>query len=135
MEMCYNGALVMPENYAIIADEEMTYIDGGIAVPNWLVGGAINLAISALFASLGGVLAKGAANNIAAAIRAAGRGAVEAKIRTYVQRAAGFTIASWVCGWIPSAMTLFGAIVDPGGSIAGWLDSKDSKPNNGYLNI
>lgn len=29
MEMCYDGALVMPKNYATVNDEEMTYIDAG----------------------------------------------------------------------------------------------------------
>ena len=30
MEMCYDGALVMPNNYVAISEEEMTYIDGGL---------------------------------------------------------------------------------------------------------
>lgn len=29
MEMCYDGALVMPKNYAVVNEEEMTYVDGG----------------------------------------------------------------------------------------------------------
>ena len=29
MEMSYNGALVMPGNYAVVSNEEMEYIDGG----------------------------------------------------------------------------------------------------------
>jgi len=29
MEMCYYGALVMPKNYAVVTEEEMTYVDGG----------------------------------------------------------------------------------------------------------
>lgn len=29
MEMCYNGALVMPSNYAVMDEEEMTYVEGG----------------------------------------------------------------------------------------------------------
>ena len=31
MEMCYDGALVMPKNYAVVNEEEMTYVDGGIS--------------------------------------------------------------------------------------------------------
>lgn len=27
--MCYDGALVMPNNYAVVNEEEMTYVDGG----------------------------------------------------------------------------------------------------------
>lgn len=29
MEMCYDGALVMPTNYAIMNEDEMTYVEGG----------------------------------------------------------------------------------------------------------
>ncbi len=29
MEMCYDGALVMPSSYVVMNEEEMTYLDGG----------------------------------------------------------------------------------------------------------
>ena len=29
MEMCYDGTLVMPSSYAIMNEEEMTYLEGG----------------------------------------------------------------------------------------------------------
>ena len=29
MEMCYDGALVMPSSYAVMDAEEMTYVEGG----------------------------------------------------------------------------------------------------------
>ena len=29
MEMCYDGALVMPSNYAVMNEEEMMYVEGG----------------------------------------------------------------------------------------------------------
>ncbi len=29
MEMCYEGAFLMPSNYAIMDEEEMTYVEGG----------------------------------------------------------------------------------------------------------
>lgn len=29
MEMCYEGALVMPSSYAVMSEEEMTYVEGG----------------------------------------------------------------------------------------------------------
>ena len=31
MEICYDGALVMPKNYAVVDEEEMTYVDGGVS--------------------------------------------------------------------------------------------------------
>ena len=30
MEMCYDGALVMPSSYAVMNEEEMTYVEGGV---------------------------------------------------------------------------------------------------------
>lgn len=30
MEMCYDGALVMPSSYAVMDAEEMTYVEGGV---------------------------------------------------------------------------------------------------------
>ena len=29
MEMCYDGALVMPSSYAVMYEDEMTYVEGG----------------------------------------------------------------------------------------------------------
>lgn len=29
MEMCYDGTLVMPNSYAVMSEEEMTYVEGG----------------------------------------------------------------------------------------------------------
>ena len=29
MEMCYDGALVMPSNYAVMDEDEMSYVEGG----------------------------------------------------------------------------------------------------------
>ena len=30
MDMCYDGALVMPSSYAVIGEEEMMYVEGGL---------------------------------------------------------------------------------------------------------
>lgn len=31
MEMCYDGALVMPSHYAVMDEDEMMYVEGGIS--------------------------------------------------------------------------------------------------------
>ena len=31
MEMCYDGTLVLPSSYAVMDEEEMTYVEGGSA--------------------------------------------------------------------------------------------------------
>lgn len=40
MEMCYDGTLVMPSSYAVMSEDEMTYVEGGDAkrLKNNLVG-------------------------------------------------------------------------------------------------
>lgn len=32
MDMCYDGTLVMPSSYAVMDEEEMTYLEGGISL-------------------------------------------------------------------------------------------------------
>lgn len=32
MDMCYDGALVLPSSYAVMNENEMNYVEGGIAV-------------------------------------------------------------------------------------------------------
>ena len=32
MEKAYNGTLVMPKNFVVVDEEEMTYVDGGIGL-------------------------------------------------------------------------------------------------------
>ena len=32
MEMCYNGALVMPHDYTVVNDNEMEYVNGGAQI-------------------------------------------------------------------------------------------------------
>ena len=34
MELCYDGALVMPSNYSIMNEDEMTYVEGGFYISN-----------------------------------------------------------------------------------------------------
>ena len=32
MEMCYDGVLIMPSSYAVMNDDEMTYVEGGFYI-------------------------------------------------------------------------------------------------------
>lgn len=38
MEMCYDATLVMPSIYAVMEEEEMTYVEGGWCIENKLWG-------------------------------------------------------------------------------------------------
>lgn len=50
MEMCYDGALVMPKSYALMNEDEMTYVDGGYYLDNATCQGIL-FAIGATAAS------------------------------------------------------------------------------------
>lgn len=47
MDMCYDGALVLPSSYAVMDEEEMCYTEGGIAVTTvqqlYIVGTVITI--------------------------------------------------------------------------------------------
>ncbi len=68
MEMCYDGALVMPKSYALMNEDEMTYVEGGwdgeVFVNN--LKGAYNGFREAKLALLAGGLTLGAIAKTAA---------------------------------------------------------------------
>ena len=55
MEMCYDGALVMPSSYAVMDEDEMTYVEGGISL-SWSTVIKIGQAIIAVCGAVGTVL-------------------------------------------------------------------------------
>ncbi|MBQ5473390.1 MAG: hypothetical protein IIT65_01550, partial [Lachnospiraceae bacterium] len=62
MEMCYDGALVMPSSYAVMDEEEMTYVEGGLCkkysgATGWAVA-SILTSTGASFQAIGGWLSK-----------------------------------------------------------------------------
>lgn len=53
MEMCYDGALVMPGSYAVMSEDEMTYVEGGSSGNGFwnkasTIGTAINIIVKLL---------------------------------------------------------------------------------------
>lgn len=69
MEMCYDGALVMPSSYAVMDEEEMMYVEGGKF--SWAA--AKGLAVTALTAVVSGIVGYGVKKScIGAAMKAAG---------------------------------------------------------------
>lgn len=57
MELCYDGALVMPSSYAVMDEEEMMYVEGGIGVE--AVCAIITTALAAGGATYGAGMAVG----------------------------------------------------------------------------
>lgn len=56
MEMCYDGALVMPRNYAVMSEDEMMYVEGGMSTKD---KSAIIVSVVAVGAALGFAIAVG----------------------------------------------------------------------------
>lgn len=91
------------------------------------------LAISALFGGVGFFTGKVAAGYFAKA--AARKMFAEQLSKQLFAKGVATKAVSVICGYIPSALTLMGAVVDPGKAFAELLDSWDKKPNNGYFDI
>lgn len=53
MDMCYDGTLVMPSSYAVMEDDEMSYVEGGKAYSVSAVAKVINTATTVLTAVAG----------------------------------------------------------------------------------
>lgn len=105
--MCYTAALKMPSSYAVMNEEEMTYLEGGVGIPNWLVAGALNLAIDTVV--LGGVAM--AAKHFSK------------EFSKYGASAAGFHVSE----------VFRKKLIVKG--VANLMDSKQCKPSNGWLDI
>ena len=53
MDMCYDGALVMPGSFAVMCEDEMTYVEGG---KTFIINRAkINKAAKKVWSTIGGV--------------------------------------------------------------------------------
>lgn len=129
--MTYDGALVMPKNFVSVDEEEMTYVDGGAGIPNWVVAGAINVGISHVMGGIAGGLKSVAA---AANKAALGQHFTQAAIKELTKIGMAYTLASQLTGIFSVVMTFIGALFDPGSYIATQLDARDKNPNNGLCN-
>ena len=76
MEVCYDGALVMPSSYAVMDAEEMTYVEGGRYISRGIVAAAIDW-IGLLFCPY------------FAPLKFAGRSAAKALVKVYLPKLAG----------------------------------------------
>lgn len=131
LALCGNG-MVMPSKYVEINREEMTYIEGGGSVANWIVSGAINLAITAAFGGLGGLFIKKSLASLGQASATLFAKELKAKL---IAAGVAYGAAGTICSAIPTVLTLVGDVLNPGAAVAKWLDSKDYKPSNGYFNF
>lgn len=130
MEMCYDGTLVMPSSYAVMSDEEMTYVEGGKAkvqtAANW-----INAGISAVLAAVGIGFGIG---SILWFIKNSVKGLVVASLNLAIKSVCaslGFSIASGIYGILSSLNSKWTI----GYGLAKYWDKHESgkKKSNGYV--
>lgn len=90
MEMTYGGALVMPSSYAVMDEEEMMYLEGGIEWESSKVANGIDLIVTVLFAVSGVV---SGVNMVREILRRNTKGAIMVLTSTALKWA-GMSIAS-----------------------------------------
>ena len=130
MEMCANGALVMPKSYAVMNEEEMTYVEGG-AIPyvdTNLVAWAIDVgcALAGIYASACGELMGRALISLIKTTWKKCSGKVATILGTTAASAIGIGIGklNQVAGMMISCLS-FGGIIGLGlDALDGTLDSK-----------
>ena len=124
---------MLPSSYAVMDEEEMTYVEGGVVVPTWVVGGAINVAIGLLCGSVSGLCAKAAKGYF---YKASARKMFARNIaKKLMAKGIACSVASAITGSISTVLTFVGGILDPGNYIARYYDRHDKKPNNGWCDI
>ena len=132
MEMCYDGALVMPSSYAVMDENEMMYLEGGVKVSTWIASAAIDIAVTAVLggcaaSALGWLMGKGINKLTSLLIRRGG------KVASYARNILGNGGAAKIQSKLGIAGFVLG-FTSVGGFIANMWDVKDGKIN-GYVNI
>ena len=136
MEMCYDGTLVMPANYAVVSEDEMTYVDGGgkhwynsvdfvagsIDVLLWMLPnlGVVNTALNngGSLSTVLGAVGVGKDKLVGFAVNALKKVGIKKASQKTVERAIGLV-------WVYSRLTI-------GTLIAEGIDSADGC-DDGYL--
>ena len=137
MEMCYDGKLVMPSSYVTMEEEEMSYVEGGwIGAPNWLVGNAINLLIDCIVVGGCRAAAKFFAGQVKKyGAKAAGLCFSKKMKNKLIAKGIASGVAAGICGIAAVGITVLTWAIDPGGSLAAFIDKRDSTGDNGWCTI
>ena len=133
MEMCYDGALVMPSRYAVMDSDEMTYVEGGGIGEHWF--NKKNFVIMTID------VAVAVATGVSGALSAARAKSIwnSCVLRDRITRAAAAKLSGYIGGAFAKlfscALTVVSIIsgVTMGTIIANALDRVDGKRNDGYI--
>ncbi|HGR1604649.1 TPA: SPH_0224 family bacteriocin-like peptide [Streptococcus pneumoniae] len=119
--------LVLPNNYVVLEQEEMMYLDGGFSIPRWPVATAINIAFN-------GVLGGGAISLVRNYIRNYGLRQVTSAIAGAAARYVGVRVANRVAGFALSAINGFAAWMSIGDAITTIWANNDVNRRDPNLN-
>ncbi|VQJ45456.1 Membrane protein [Streptococcus pneumoniae] len=119
--------LVLPNNYVVLEQEEMMYLDGGFSIPRWPVATATNIAFN-------GVLGGGAISLVRNYIRNYGLRRVTSAIAGAAARYVGVRVANRVAGFALSAINGFAAWMSIGNAITTIWANNDVNRRDPNLN-
>ncbi|CZD46512.1 TPA: SPH_0224 family bacteriocin-like peptide [Streptococcus pneumoniae] len=119
--------LVLPNNYVVLEQEEMMYLDGGFSIPRWPVATAINIAFN-------GVLGGGAISLVRNYIRNYGLRRVTSAIAGAAARYVGVRVANRVAGFALSAINGFAVWMSIGDAITTIWANNDVNRRDPNLN-
>ncbi|HFT0590834.1 TPA: SPH_0224 family bacteriocin-like peptide [Streptococcus pneumoniae] len=119
--------LVLPNNYVVLEQEEMMYLDVGFSIPRWPVATAINIAFN-------GVLGGGAISLVRNYIRNYGLRRVTSAIAGAAARYVGVRVANRVAGFALSAINGFAAWMSIGDAITTIWANNDVNRRDPNLN-
>jgi hypothetical protein len=101
MEMCYDGALVMPSSYAVMNEEEMSYVEGGFVCKSSTFAKAIDISVTVILA-VAGIWSAGSL--IGEILRRNSKGAIMVLTKTALKYA-GVSLASSILTGIYSIIS------------------------------
>lgn len=125
MEMRYDGTLVMPSNYAVIEEEEMTYVDGGGSfqkVAYSTVKYGVNMAVNA-------VLGGGSIRLVKEVVKKYGKQGLKSAVKKGLQKWVSARVANSLAGSFVSVMNGYLSF-SVGAAAAEWLDRRDGCNDN-----
>lgn len=124
MEMCYDGALVMPSSYAMMNEEEMMYLEGGVNV-NTAAYYAVQIGVDA---AVCGVFGGGSIKLVGQVIKQIGKKGLKKALKTALQK---WVAAKWanriVASILPGVCEALSTTV--GTVAANYLDRLDGNVN------
>lgn len=123
MDMCYDGTLVMPSSYAMMEEDEMSYVEGGGAaqsVAYYAVEMGVNMIINSVL---------GGAGTIKTVIQCFGKNATKEAIKKALKKWVSVRVANALAGTLIGAVAGF-LTFSVGGFVAEWCDRHDGCNDN-----